>query len=158
MSEEKTSIKKDVGLRFCQFRRAINKTQQQLADELEIYQSTITNFEQGKTFPNINYLYYFNEKYGLDINWLITGAGGTFLRDYRLAGNASPSLEIPPHYHLREMKNHTELLSLMEIPIIEQVILAKFLELKTLLKNEIESFYLEKNREEKKEKRNGEEG
>jgi len=158
MSEEKPSIKKNVGSRFCQFRRAINKTQQQLADELGIYQSTITNFEQGKTFPNLNYLYYFNEKYGLDINWLITGAGGMLLRDYRLTGNASPSLEIPPHYHRGEMKNHAELLSLMEIPIIEQIILAKFLEVRTLLKDQIESFYSNKNPEEKKEKLNGDKG
>ena len=158
MSEEKPSIKKNVGLRFCQFRRAINKTQQQLADELGIYQSTITNFEQGKTFPNINYLYYFTKKYGLDINWLITGAGGIFLRDYRLTGSASPSLEIPPHYHGSEMKNHAELLNLMEIPAIEQIILAKFLELKTLLKNEIDSFYLNKSQENKKEEINGDEG
>jgi transcriptional regulator with XRE-family HTH domain len=158
MSKEKTSIKKGVGSRFWQFRRALNKTQQQLADELGIYQSTITNFEQGKTFPNINYLYYFNEKYGLDINWLITGAGVTFLSDYKLTANASPALDIPPKYHRREMQNHSELLSLMEIPVIEQVILAKFLELKALLKDEIESFYLNKNRENKKEKSNGDEG
>lgn len=158
MSKEKTSIKKDVGLRFCQFRKAINKTQQQLADELEIYQSTITNFEQGKTFPNLNYLYHFNEQYGLNITWLITGKGDMVMKDYQITASAPRMLDSGLQHHTDDIKKYTELLYLMDIPIIEQIIMAKFLELKTLLKDEIEAFYKKKKLDQKKENDNGDEG
>lgn len=158
MSKEKTSIKKDVGARFCKFRKSIGKTQQQLADELGIYQSTITNFEQGKTFPSLKYLYHFNEKYGLDITWVITGKGDMISKDYRLHANTPPLLDTFPNFNRGDARRYSELLYLMEVPVIEQIIMAKFLELKTLMKDEIEEYYQKKKQEEMKEKSNGDEG
>ncbi len=155
MLNEKIAIKKEVGLRFSQFRKAINKTQQQLADELEIYQSTITNFEQGKTFPNLSYLYHFSERHGLNINWLITGKGDMIFKEYRLTPTALSVREGMPLFDSADPPTYSEILCLLEIPIIEQIIMAKFLELKTLLKNEIEVFYKKKMLQEKKENSNG---
>lgn len=155
MSKEKIAVKKAVGSRFSQFRRAIDKTQQQLADELEIYQSTITNFEQGKTFPNLSYLYHFSERYGLNINWLITGKGDMIFKDYRLAPTALSVRDGVPLFESVDTLSYSEILSLMEIPIVEQIIMAKFLELKALLKDEIEAFYKKKMLQEKEEKCNG---
>jgi len=158
MSKEKTSIKKDVGVRFSRFRKQINKTQQQLADELGIYQSTITSFEKGKTFPNLKYLFHVHEKYGLDITWLITGKGDMLVGDYRISSNnAGQTHEERLRYYAGDKKSRAELQCLMDIPIIEQVIMAKFLELKTLLKDEIDEFYRMTGLREKKGNGNGDE-
>ena len=146
-----------MGVRFSRFRKQINKTQQQLADELGIYQSTITNFEKGKTFPNLKYLFHVHEKYGLDITWLITGKGEMIVYDYRISGNAGEISEGHLRYHAGDKKNRGELQYLMDIPIIEQVIMAKFLELKTLLKDEIDQFYRLTGEKENKENSNGDE-
>ena len=74
-------LKKKIGDRFKKFRKAIDKPQHHLAEELDVFQSTITNFELGKTFPNSGYLFHFFEKYGLNIHWLFTGEGFMFVRD-----------------------------------------------------------------------------
>lgn len=67
--------KEEIGRRFRQFRWMINKSQWQLAEEIDIFQSIISNIESGKTFPRIVYLQFLNENYGLNINWLVTGKG-----------------------------------------------------------------------------------
>ncbi len=162
MSQQNTStIKKDVGARFCEFRKAISKTQTQLSEELGIYQSTIASFEMGKTFPNFKYLHYFHEKYGLNINWLISGNGDKFVERYRyrIETKAPYLKDSDPQYYLSSLEKYSELLCLMEIPIIEQVILAKLLELKTFLKDEVQELYQRKNTQlsEKKENGNGDE-
>jgi transcriptional regulator with XRE-family HTH domain len=157
MTKEKKSIKKDVGARFNQFRKKLNKTQQQFANELSIYQSTITNFEQGRTFPSLNYLFHFHERYGLNITWLITGKGEMIFKDYQILNNAASISDRSPGYTPQDQKSHHQLLYLLEIPVFEQIIMAKFLEVKKLLKDEIEEFYRLKNPKEKKESSNGDE-
>ncbi|MCK4764152.1 MAG: helix-turn-helix transcriptional regulator [Candidatus Aminicenantes bacterium] len=159
MITEKKTLKEEVGIRFCQFRKAIDKTQQQLADELKIYQSTITNFEQGKTFPNLNYLNHFSGKYGLNINWLVTGKGDLFLKGYRIRKNAPYLIETFPYsqYNMDEQREYSEIFTLMEVPVVEQVVMAKLLETKAILKDEISAYYLKKAEQEKGED-NGTEG
>lgn len=156
--EDPSAIKKDVGARFCEFRKTIRKTQTQLSEELGIYQSTIASFEIGKTFPSFKYLHYFHEKYGLNINWLITGRGDKFINDYHLIAGSTTIMDPVLDYNRVKSDKYSELLVLMEIPIIEQVVLAKILELKTLLKDEVQELYRRKieQESEKKEQDNGE--
>jgi len=137
-------MKENVGSRFCRFRRSISKTQSQLAEELGIYQSTIASFEMGKTFPNFKYLYHFHKKHGLNINWLLTGDGNMFMNKYKIEASALPLGEKVHRYNPNNAKKHAELLTLMEIPVVEEVIMAKLLELKILLKDEVEMLYLSK--------------
>jgi DNA-binding XRE family transcriptional regulator len=47
----KEALKKEIGFRFKQFRQAIKKNQYELAVELDINQTSVTNIEKGKTFP-----------------------------------------------------------------------------------------------------------
>ena len=49
------ALRKEIGLRFKEFREAIKKSQKKLADELEVCQSTITYIETGKCFPGIRF-------------------------------------------------------------------------------------------------------
>lgn len=139
-------IKKEVGRRFKRFREAIGKTQTQLAKELDVYQSTITNIEVGKTFPSLKYLHYFHLNYNLNTNWLLSDVGEIFIPEDEPAPSAADLLDILLQRTQDSKERYTELLELMQIPVVEQVILAKLTEIKVLAKEEIDSF----NSEEKK--------
>jgi transcriptional regulator with XRE-family HTH domain len=129
MSKKEIETKEEIGSRFRQFRESIGKAQHELAAELKISQSTIANIERGKAFPNINYLHYFYNNYQLNINWLLIGRGEMFSKG-RIMN-----------------ERYLELINLMQVPVIEQVILAKLIEIKALLKDEITAFYDKKSKE-----------
>lgn len=121
-----TASKKEVGARFRQFRTAIHKAQHEMAGELHVSQSAIANIEGGKAFPNLAYLYHFYNKYRLNNIWLLTGDGDMLMKRN----------EVPDKYN--------ELFNLLQIPIIEQVINAKLIEARVLLKDNINAFFEKK--------------
>ena len=129
MSNKEIEVKEEIGSRFRLFREDIGKAQHELAAELKISQSTIANIERGKAFPNINYLHYFYNNYQLNINWLLIGQGDMFSKGKVMD------------------EKYLELIDLMQVPVIEQLILAKLIEIKVLLKDEIKAFYDKKNEE-----------
>lgn len=133
-------LKQDVGKRFKDFRVDKKKAQHILAAELKVHQSTITNIEHGTTFPKINYLEYFYQKYGLDINWIVTGNHEMFRKGF--PGSTQPNVVLSPHAQYGEPKfdQYVELHNLMKIPVIEQVVLAKLAECKILFKEEVKEF------------------
>lgn len=141
-------LKEDVGIRFKAFRVDLDKAQHVLAGELNVHQSTITNIEHGTTFPKISYLYYFFEKYGLNINWLITGEGDMYLRGAGDDGN-DKSIKIP-HIKYGDLMydQYAELSRLIQVPAIEQVLLAKLTECKILFKEEVNEFFEKKKQKE----------
>lgn len=53
---------------FSEFRRAKGKTQEQMAEELNISQSTITAYETGKRKPSVKVLERMMDVYGLTLN------------------------------------------------------------------------------------------
>lgn len=131
-------LKQDVGSRFKQFRIHKRKAQHELAKELKVHQSTITNIEHGTTFPKLNYLHYFYMKYGLNINWLVTGEGEMYLRAHPKAGFTD--LLMYPHveYGDPNFEHYAEMVKLMQIPIIEQVMFGKMMEVKIMFKDLID--------------------
>lgn len=131
-------MKRDIGRRLRHFRESIGKTQQQLAEELNINQSTITNIEVGNSFPKISYLAYFYHCYKMNIHWLFFEEEKMFIVPERAALIAETASQLSERY--------SELAQLMEIPVVEQVILAKLTELKALLKDEIREFKARKAR------------
>lgn len=133
-------IKKEIGRRFKRFREAIGKTQTQLANELDVYQSTITNIEVGKTFPSLKYLHYFHRKYRLNTNWLLSDVGDIFIPEEEPVPSATALLNSHLQRSQLSYERYTELLELMQIPVVEQVILAKLTEIKVMAKEEIEEF------------------
>lgn len=134
-------LKKEIGKRFKRFRAEIKKTQADLAEELGVYQSTITNIEVGKTFPGIKYLHYFQDKYRLNANWLLSNMGEMFVADEE--NSAKPAASVLG-CHVQEedprFNRYLELVDLMQVPVIEQIILAKLTELKVFAKEEIDEF------------------
>jgi transcriptional regulator with XRE-family HTH domain len=156
--EEQTSstfknLKREVGERFKLFRLDKKKAQHVLASELQIHQSTITNIERGTTFPKVNYLNYFYEKYGLNLNWLVSGDGGRYMEEVENKG-ASRIMAPDVEYDSDKYDHYQELNSLMQIPVIEQIIFAKLSECKILFKADVKKFLdnLEKEKRVKKRK------
>ena len=141
-------LKEEVGKRFRAFRS--NKPQHVLAGELRVHQSTITNIEHGTTFPKINYLEYFFQKYGLNINWVVTGQGEMFMKSHpapSVTGLAS-KISLPNiQYGDAKYDQYAELHNLMQIPVIEQVILAKLMECKTLFRDDVKEFLQQQEKE-----------
>ncbi len=135
------SIKVEIGKRFRRFREAIKKAQHELAAELGIYQSTITNIERGKTFPNIRYLQYFYFEYNLNINWLLTSQGEMKMQHYQINPNASSIMECHISYDDPMYKKYEALVNYMQVPEVEQLILARLTEAKALFKEEIKEFF-----------------
>jgi transcriptional regulator with XRE-family HTH domain len=75
--------KKAMGKRFKQFRELIGKSKQELADEAEealIMDERINLFEKGAIIPDIIFIRYFTEEYGLNLTWLVKGSGKPFFK------------------------------------------------------------------------------
>lgn len=147
------NLKKEVGGRIKVFRLDKKKAQNVLASELQVHQSTITNIEHGTTFPKVNYLHYFYEKYGLNLNWLVTGVGEKYMNG---AKKKIPKKINAPHHEYDDLRydKYQELNLMMQIPVIEQVMFAKLSECKILFQDHVREFHeqLEEEIREKKRK------
>ena len=138
------SLRKEIGLRFKEFRNTIKKSQYKLAEELKSSQSTITKIEIGKLFPGAPLQNYLHRNYHLNLNWLLTGEGEMNISPAKKSIHADlPILfwhisDDEPRFEL-----YVELISLMRIPYIEEIILAKLAEIKVIAKDEIKSFFEE---------------
>jgi len=147
MSKEENKdegLKKEIGLRFKEFRQAIKKNRDELENELKVCQGTIASIETGISFPGINFQNYLYWQYQLNINWLLTGKEDMLISPAeKKKHNDLPLL----FWHIDEsdprFEGYVELFTLMRIPVIEQVILSKLEELKALSKEEIKSFFEE---------------
>jgi transcriptional regulator with XRE-family HTH domain len=132
-----SELKKEIGLRFKRFRQTIKKSQKQLADELQLYQSTITNIEVGNTFPGTAYLHYFYNKYRLNADWIINGNGDMLHSDLEALKTAFRLLFGEDEHYFQQ---YLELIHLMKVPVIREVIFGKLVEMKAMAKEEIEEF------------------
>jgi hypothetical protein len=73
--------KKEMGARFKRFRELMEKTHLDLqneADDPEINIGRISFFEYGGIIPDIVFIQYFTEEYGLNLTWLVKGTGPIF--------------------------------------------------------------------------------
>ena len=68
-----------IGLRIREIRRLLNKSQQELADELNITKQAISNVENGKCSPSITLLGKLNIDYHVNLNYLFSGIGEVFV-------------------------------------------------------------------------------
>jgi transcriptional regulator with XRE-family HTH domain len=136
-NKEKEALKKEIGRRFKVFRRYIKKSQQELANELQVSQAIIGDIEIGMSFPRIpiqNYLYW---QYYLNINWLLSGSGEMIIppvNHSKTAGSTQLDENDP------RSEKYAELNNLLKIPVIEKIIFAKLAELKVIAAEEIKEF------------------
>jgi transcriptional regulator with XRE-family HTH domain len=135
-------LKKEVGLRFKEFRLSIKKSQTKLADEFTVSQTTIASIENGNSFPGIPFQNYLYSQYSLNLNWLLTGGGEMILTGEK----DSKTFDLPIlFWHIAEndprFEKYIELISLMHMPCIEQIILGKLAEIKIIAEKKIKSFF-----------------
>ncbi|MDM8174753.1 helix-turn-helix transcriptional regulator [Olivibacter sp. 47] len=64
-----------IGTRLKEFRIENQVKQTDIQEAIGQAFTHTSRVENGKALPNINYLLYLNEKYDLNINWALTGAG-----------------------------------------------------------------------------------
>jgi len=138
---ELDALRKAIGGRFKEFRQGLDMTQEELGKELDLYQSTVANYEIGKTFPGNDYLVHLFDKYGLNIHWLFTGTGHRLVLNYARRPDVSYIMQSTVKYGEPLYENYVDLLNLMRIPIVERVILTKLEELKLTFKDQIKEFF-----------------
>lgn len=76
---KEAKVKFQIGLRFEEMRREIGLTQQQLADELEMSNTTIAQIEKGRNYPQAHALIGLSKLFNVNLNWLLMGKGKMFL-------------------------------------------------------------------------------
>jgi len=130
---KETAMKKAIGMRFKQFREFLKKSQAELAEELQVRQAIISAIETGKIFPGFPVQHYLNNRYRLDINWLINGFGEMIIPGVK-ESKSSPLLSI--FHRVREndprFEHDEELKKMIENPLVEEIILGKLAELKAI--------------------------
>ena len=67
--------------RIKKVRQLLNKSQQNLADELNITKQAISNIETGKCAPSLNLLSKLLVDYSVNLNYIIAGIGEMFLNN-----------------------------------------------------------------------------
>lgn len=65
--------------RIKQVRQLLNKSQQDLADELNVTKQAISNIETGKCAPSLNLLSKLLIDYNVNLNYIIANIGEIFL-------------------------------------------------------------------------------
>jgi transcriptional regulator with XRE-family HTH domain len=78
--------KKAMGKRFKQFRELLGKSRKEIENEanfLLIQEQRIKMVEIGAIIPDILFIQYFTENYGLNLTWLVKGTGKPFLKKSR---------------------------------------------------------------------------
>jgi len=117
--KERQDYLNEFSVRLKELRKALGLTQDRFSKELGISKPTYVRYELGEMMPKLQILSFLTTKYVVDLNWLLSGDGEMFLE----------VIELDEKYR--------ELFSYMKVPVIEQVILAKFAELKATLKLDI---------------------
>jgi transcriptional regulator with XRE-family HTH domain len=77
----KEKHRKEVGQRLREFRLEMNMTQEQMLQYSDIGRSNFSRIEAGKIFPNLSLLQTLQDKFDLNINWLICNNGEMFIRN-----------------------------------------------------------------------------
>ena len=79
----------DTGKRIKKVRQILNKSQQDLANEMSVTKQAISNIETGKCAAGLNLLRKLLVDYGVNLNYLIGGIGNMFVADEEI----KPSLK-----------------------------------------------------------------
>ncbi len=68
-----------IGNRFKTIRKILNKSQEQFAKELSVSKQAISNIENSKSLPSTSLMSKLLIDYNININYLLSGIGETFV-------------------------------------------------------------------------------
>lgn len=109
------------GARLVMVRQELDLSQTQMAKQLGIAQSTLSQLESGRSQPNAEVLSKLIEAQGVSSDWLLTGRGARFIAD-RIAEQTIPLIDADAKAGYRESKasaEYLETLSRYRIPSFE---------------------------------------
>ena len=72
----------EYGNRIKKFRKKVRLSQQQIANQLNYTQPTISRYEKNLRMPDADFLEKMSTVYQLNINWVLTGKGKMFNYQY----------------------------------------------------------------------------
>jgi transcriptional regulator with XRE-family HTH domain len=134
-----------IGKRITAFRHIMDLKRQQLAKELDITENLLESHERGKVGIDAHMIFAekFYNLYGVNANWLISGSGAMFIKKGPLTPpgiyNLYKSTALEPKYE--------ELITIMKhLPVIEQLVLARFEEAKIICSEDIKALTKKKSK------------
>lgn len=119
--------------RLREIRKSLGLTQDAFCEKLGVSKSTYVRYELGEMMPKLQFLSILTRKFHVNSNWLLTGIGDMFLR----TGPEDISLINPK---VARDKRYSELLNLLNIPVVEDIMMAKLIEVKALLSPVIKEY------------------
>lgn len=94
MARPETEPKTPLGARLRDCRKQIGDLDRdEFARSLGVSKSALASYERGESEPTVSVLRVYSEKYGIDLAWLITGAGKMFA-DPSKALKPAPQLDL----------------------------------------------------------------
>ena len=111
-----SEIKREFGERLREFRESTGLSQKEIVDGLSIKSGAWSSYEKGNSMPSIELLNDLAKKYGLDLNWLITGKVNN--KKPETIGQALEllfMLPVPEKSSVQRKAEHEELITYNEI-------------------------------------------
>lgn len=131
----KYELKKAIGQRMRNIRKALGYTQEKLVSFFDIGRANYSRIEKGEVFPGVKVLYTLREKFNVSLDWLITNTGKMFTRDQE---RKECNDKIYFGQYTEEIR---ELLSYVErVPMVKHAIISYFLEYKIKHQKMIQQF------------------
>lgn len=119
--------------RLRELRKSLGLTQDAFCEKLGVSKSTYVRYELGEMMPKIQFLSVLTMKFRVNSNWLLTGRGEMFL------GTRPEDISLINPKVLKD-ERYYELLKLLNIQAVEDIIMAKIIEIKALLSPMIEEY------------------
>lgn len=94
MARPETEPKTPLGARLRECRKQLgDPDREEFARSLGVSKSSLASYERGESEPTASALRVYSEKYGIDLAWLVTGAGEMFA-DREKASKSAPQFDL----------------------------------------------------------------
>jgi transcriptional regulator with XRE-family HTH domain len=130
---EKSEFLNECGKRLKKVRKTLRMTQDKFSETLGTAKSTYVRYELGEMMPKLQFLANLINKIQVNSNWFLTGSGEMFQRE-----KAGDSFQANPEVFRNQ--RYIEMLKLMNIPEVEQLMMARLTEIKALFAPEIKAY------------------
>lgn len=131
----KHQLKKEIGTRMRQVRKALGFTQNKIVSYFEIGRANYSRIEKGEIFPGAVILSRISTQFNVSLDWMITGVGDMFVEDPSDLENQDPNFVDIGKY---PEETRDLLLYMDRVPMIKHAVLGFFIEYKTRNKKFIE--------------------
>lgn len=121
----KKELKRDIGQRMRQIRKALGYTQEQMVAYFDIGRANYSRIEKGEVHPGATILHTLRTQFNVSLDWLISNNGKMFLKDRE---KKNDRVKIDFGHSTKEV---LDLLNTMgKVPMVKHAMLSFFLEYK----------------------------